>query len=221
MPRLSLPEYAVLLSKALSCFSFPPVTLDVHTKGERPHEDMRGVEACIGAALRSDHVARVRDGLSDVLFWGYARQGRRDFRVRKLPGEDAIGRRRATAGRIPGVRAIEAGDLHRPAVARAQEVEAAGVRSSVIRDEDPHVSGSGESSRPRPEDRPNREGMRVPAASRIDDPREHPDHDSERCLLRTMGVLVSGHRREGQQSIGVPVPGSESRRCRTGALCAG
>ena len=33
MPRLSLPEYAVLLSKALSCFSFPPVTLDVHTKG--------------------------------------------------------------------------------------------------------------------------------------------------------------------------------------------
>ncbi len=84
MPRLLLPEYAVLLSKALSCFSFPTVTLDFHSKGERHHEDMRGVEACIGAALRCDDVADVRDGLSDVLFWGYARQGRRDFRVRNF-----------------------------------------------------------------------------------------------------------------------------------------
>ncbi|MCY4077226.1 MAG: hypothetical protein OXH04_17535 [Acidobacteria bacterium] len=43
---------------------------------------MREVEDCIAAALCSKSVADVRDGLSNVLFWGHARHGARDFRVR-------------------------------------------------------------------------------------------------------------------------------------------
>ena len=84
MPRLPLPEYVDLLSEAFSGFSFPTVTFDFAGEDERRHEDMRGVEDCIGTSLRSDDVSRVRDGLSDVLFWGYARQGRRNFKVRNF-----------------------------------------------------------------------------------------------------------------------------------------
>lgn len=105
MPKLSLPVYVDLLCEAFSLFSFPTVTFEYDSKAERRHEDMRGVENCIGSSLRSDDPARVRDGLSNVLFWGYARQGRRDFKVRtfrsRMESDDG---RQALAGFLEFVR---------------------------------------------------------------------------------------------------------------------
>ena len=75
---LPLPEYADVLCKALWCFSFPKVTFDFRNSQRTQHEDMRGVEKCIGALLSHEDPVDVKDGLSNVLYWGYARQqGRR------------------------------------------------------------------------------------------------------------------------------------------------
>ena len=80
---LPLPEYADVLCKALWCFSFPKVTFDFRNSQRTQHEDMRGVEKCIGALLSHEDPVDVKDGLSNVLYWGYARQqGRRGHKVR-------------------------------------------------------------------------------------------------------------------------------------------
>ena len=50
---------------------------------------MRGVERRIGKLLRSDDLRDVRDGLSCVLYWGFARQGLRDRRVSEFRGRVA------------------------------------------------------------------------------------------------------------------------------------
>ena len=42
---------------------------------------MLAVEQYIGTLLRSKDFSAVKDGLSNVLYWGYARQPIRDFRV--------------------------------------------------------------------------------------------------------------------------------------------
>lgn len=81
MPRLPLRDYVRLLTESLSSYSFPCVTFDLTCDRERRHETMHEVEDRIAAALRSESLADVRDGLSNVLFWGYARHGARDFRV--------------------------------------------------------------------------------------------------------------------------------------------
>ena len=74
-------EYAARWCEALRCYSYPTVTFDFRNERERRHEDIRGVERCIGSLLRSDVLRDVRDGLSCVLYWGFARQGVRDHRV--------------------------------------------------------------------------------------------------------------------------------------------
>ena len=78
---LPLPEYADVLCKALWCFSFPKVTFDFRNSQRTQHENMQGVEKCIGALLSHEDQVDVKDGLSNVLYWGYARQGRRDYKV--------------------------------------------------------------------------------------------------------------------------------------------
>ena len=74
-------DYGALLCKALRGYSFPPVTFDFESERERrhgvevrPHEAMRGVEQCVGELLRSPDARTVRDGLSNVLYWGFAQQ---------------------------------------------------------------------------------------------------------------------------------------------------
>ena len=81
----SLPrrEYAALLREAVEGYDYPPVVYDFREARESRCEDMPGVEERIGALLRSPDSARIRDGLSNVLYWGYARQPRRrDAKVR-------------------------------------------------------------------------------------------------------------------------------------------
>ena len=83
LPRLSRRQYVSLLRDAVASYDYPRVVCDFQTGGEIRHPDMAAVEGHIGALLRSPDPGRVRDGLSNVLYWGYARQpGRRDARVR-------------------------------------------------------------------------------------------------------------------------------------------
>jgi len=65
-------------------YAFPRVTRDFGAGIERMHESMLSVEAHIHEQLTSDEPAVVRDGLSNVLYWGYARSGYRDFRVERF-----------------------------------------------------------------------------------------------------------------------------------------
>ena len=82
-PRLPRPEYAALLYKAVGKYRFPTVTWDFREEAETRHESMVSVEERVGELLRSPDPASIRDGLSNVLYWGHARQPvRRDARVR-------------------------------------------------------------------------------------------------------------------------------------------
>ena len=81
-PQLPRPAYAALLCEALGGYSFPKVTRDFPARREIPHESMSSVEERVRELLRSPDPGRIRDGLSNVLYWGHARQpGRRDSKV--------------------------------------------------------------------------------------------------------------------------------------------
>lgn len=98
MQKLSLKQYAALLYETVGEYDFPTVTYNFakdpcytlkkdwaspHKKGKLPcHDCMCAVEEYIGGLLRSQEVSEVRDGLSNVLYWGHARAGYRDYRVR-------------------------------------------------------------------------------------------------------------------------------------------
>ena len=45
---------------------------------------MRELEAAIGAQLKSSDTVKVKDGLSNVLYWGYYNDGRRDYKVKRF-----------------------------------------------------------------------------------------------------------------------------------------
>lgn len=51
------------------------------TVNERQHENMLDVEKYIGKLLSQEDPVDVMDGLSNILYWGYARQGRRHSKV--------------------------------------------------------------------------------------------------------------------------------------------
>ena len=77
MPKLSLPEYAALLCEALRRYDFPAVTCKFTTDGNlKPyrHDSMLSVENHIGTLLRSADRSEIKDGLSNVLYWGWARK---------------------------------------------------------------------------------------------------------------------------------------------------
>ena len=79
---LPLQQYAALLCEAIRDYNFPAVTYDFTEEKELHHDSMLAVEQYIGALLRSKDLSAVKDGLSNVLYWGYAQQpGRRDFKV--------------------------------------------------------------------------------------------------------------------------------------------
>lgn len=79
----------MLLCEALGLYEFPPVTFDFEGRLERRHgaevrrcEAMRRVEKRVGQQMCSRNPGAVRDGLSNVLYWGWAqRPGRQRNRV--------------------------------------------------------------------------------------------------------------------------------------------
>ena len=77
-----LEQYAALLCEAIRDYDFPAVTYDFTEEKPLHHDSMLAVEQYIGTLLSSKDVSAVKDGLSNVLYWGYARTPRRrDFRV--------------------------------------------------------------------------------------------------------------------------------------------
>ena len=80
---LPLQQYAALLCEAIRDYDFPAVAYDFTEEKPLHHDSMLAVEQYIGTLLRSTDFSAVKDGLSNVLYWGYAQQpGRGDFKVR-------------------------------------------------------------------------------------------------------------------------------------------
>lgn len=73
-----------ILSKAIQHYDFPSVTYDFSSHREETHNSMREVEAEIRASLLANDLESVRNGLANVIYWGYARIGYRDDRVRRF-----------------------------------------------------------------------------------------------------------------------------------------
>ena len=82
VPRPPRREFAALLREAVEAYDFPQVVYDFREARDFQCGDMLGVEEHIGALLRSPEPDHIRDGLSNVLYWGYARQPQR--RVAKI-----------------------------------------------------------------------------------------------------------------------------------------
>ena len=79
--------YAAALHAAIERYDFPTVTYDFKKEEEVPHADMPAVEMSVRELLRAPDRCDVKDGLSNVLYWGYMNSpGRRDFRVKRFRG---------------------------------------------------------------------------------------------------------------------------------------
>jgi hypothetical protein len=82
------------LGEAISAYRFPAVYFDFDAGREVVEPDMRAVESAIGGMLRSAATDRIRDGLANVIYWGYAQIGYRNDRVRRFRDqvtEDQLG----------------------------------------------------------------------------------------------------------------------------------
>ncbi len=67
-------EYALKMCDAVEAFDYPAVTFDSETNREIRHSDMTGVERHIRNQLLSDNLGEVKNGLSNVIYWGFASQ---------------------------------------------------------------------------------------------------------------------------------------------------
>lgn len=75
---------SAIFAQAAQAYNFPPVTYDF-TKGcQRNHPSMVAVENQIRAELTWPSHQAVKEALSNVLYWGYARTGYRDRRVKEF-----------------------------------------------------------------------------------------------------------------------------------------
>jgi hypothetical protein len=83
-------ELKVELQRARDSYTFPAKTYDFRAEGEVVHPTSREVETSISTQLRSERLEDVRDGLSNVLYWGYGTsKGRRKHRVHRFRSEVA------------------------------------------------------------------------------------------------------------------------------------
>lgn len=73
-----------VLLRAIAAYNFPRVVYDFTAGAERQHTSMLGVEQEIRDCLLSEDVQTIKNGLSNVLYWGYARIGFRDRRVQRF-----------------------------------------------------------------------------------------------------------------------------------------
>jgi len=72
----------LLLAQAAGAYSFPTVTYDFGKGVQRVHPSIAGVELQIRAELTWPSRQAVKDALSNVLYWGYARTGYRETRIK-------------------------------------------------------------------------------------------------------------------------------------------
>ncbi len=74
IPKLPLKQYAILLCETVRDYDFPPVTYDFAKNKEICHGNMCAVEQDIQDLLCSGDTQKVNDGLSKVLYWGWAQK---------------------------------------------------------------------------------------------------------------------------------------------------
>ena len=99
LQRLTPEEYAYELCEALNAYNYPYVTCfdfdaflrnDGYSKFKSKHQNMKDVEGLIRNQLFSKNLKVLKNGISNVLFWGYASQkGRQRDRVAKFRGKVA------------------------------------------------------------------------------------------------------------------------------------
>lgn len=70
------------LEKAIKGYDFPCVYYDYLDNQRVEHSNMRPVEEYLKKSLTSGNSELVNNGLSNVLYWGYARVGYREKRIR-------------------------------------------------------------------------------------------------------------------------------------------
>ena len=80
-------EQEETLRKAIIDYDFPKFTFDFQRGAEVRHPTMRTVEAHIREALTSEDPEDVRDGLSNILYWGFHRVGYKNLRIARLREE--------------------------------------------------------------------------------------------------------------------------------------
>ena len=93
------------LRDAIAAYDFPPITYDFVRNRERVHPGMRELERAIVADLLSIDMNHVRNGLSNVLYWGFGRMGVRDHRVdafRSSVADDDLAASRACFAELHG-----------------------------------------------------------------------------------------------------------------------
>ena len=77
--------YASALRTAIEKYRFPTVTYDFVEGREICHVDMAAVETYLRKRLRAEESEDVKEGLANVLYWGYANSpGLRDHRVKQF-----------------------------------------------------------------------------------------------------------------------------------------
>ena len=84
MQQLELNEYAKRLCAAKDAYNYPYVTYNFNTNEIVRHKSMLDVERLIQDQLLSPNLSDVKDGLSNVLYWGYATTGYQWNRVCKF-----------------------------------------------------------------------------------------------------------------------------------------
>ena len=90
MARLPPSDYADRLCEAVRAYDFPAVTCKFRGRGDEIvrtscHGSMLIVERYVNSLLRSENRRKLKDGLSNVLYWGYANSpGRQIDRVTKF-----------------------------------------------------------------------------------------------------------------------------------------
>ena len=72
--RIPIAEYARMLCGATESYEFPKVTFDFVTEKECRHPDMTRVEGYIRDLLTSGEAGDIKDGLSNILYWGWAQR---------------------------------------------------------------------------------------------------------------------------------------------------
>lgn len=72
------------LRSAIENYCFPPAYYDFIENAPACFDNMAEVESKIKKDLLSDDVLAVKNGLSNVLYWGYARMGIRNTRVARF-----------------------------------------------------------------------------------------------------------------------------------------
>ena len=221
--RLRRREYAAQLREAVEGYDFPTVAYDFRKCSESCHEDMLGVEERIGGLLRSPDADRIRDGLSNVLYWGYARQPRRrDVRVSDFREATPVGDPRLQEfadlvgsigdGPLSGATGSVLLDFKRVKLRQFGQMSFA---TKVLMFLDPRY--------PVIDLRVARafanDGFAPPVQSPIRHGR-HSHHPEQRESLRVLGALVPGNREADQRRSAFFLSWSASRRHRTSSLRA-